>query len=142
LLGAPENITDLVIPRNMIAPNSFVVQWSEPYSNPVCGPVQYLITVSTGGIVISNDTINRTTYTANGLSQNTEYRINFTAINKGGKSYTTSVKATTGNGGKSIKCSVCTLYNKYPSVCTIVHCKYPVCTVPSCINIYEKLVVC
>jgi len=100
---------DLVIPHNMITPNLFVVHWSKPSSDPVCGQ-------STGGIVISNVTVNRTTYIATGLSQNSKHRINVTAINKGGKSITASVKATTGNGGKPImhiKCSICTLYNAH-----------------------------
>ena len=107
--GLPENITDLIIPSNMIAPNSFVAQWSKPFSDPVCGPVQYIVTVSTGGIVISNDTVNGTAYTASGLSQNSEHRINITAVNNGGKGISSSVKTTTGNGGKCMDLYLCTV---------------------------------
>jgi len=89
-----------------------VAQWSKPSSDPVCGPVQYIITVSTGGIVISNVTINRTNYTATGLSENTDYRINVTAINKAGNGNVTSKDITTENGGK---CTFCV--DNIPSAC-------------------------
>ena len=68
----------------MITSTSFVVQWSEPSSNSVCGTVQYIVTVATGGIVISNDTVNGTTYTATGRESNTMYTIYLAAYNAAG----------------------------------------------------------
>ncbi|XP_065888473.1 uncharacterized protein [Dysidea avara] len=97
--GSPSSVTDLVVPPNKITPTSFVAQWSKPSSSPVCGPVQYMVTVSTtGGVVISNRTINRTTFTATNLSDNTQYKINITAINKGGNGISASAETTTRNG--------------------------------------------
>jgi len=84
----------------MITPTSFVVQWSEPSSDPACGPVQYIVTVSTGAIVICNSTTSQTDYTVTGLSPNTEYRVSVTAVNNGGNGITASKESTTKNGGK------------------------------------------
>jgi len=86
----------------MITPTSFFVQWSEPSSDPVCGPVQYTVTVSTGGIVISNVTINRTEYTAMELYYNTIFETTVTAINNGGKGDPTTRNVMTLNTGKYI----------------------------------------
>jgi len=47
LSGPPDEVTNLNIPCEMITPTSFVVQWSEPSSDAVCGPVHYIVTVST-----------------------------------------------------------------------------------------------
>jgi len=102
LPGPPGNITDLTIPPNMITPSSFVAQWSEPSSDPVCGIVQYIVTVYTGGIVISNDTIDKTTYTATSLSNNTEYSISIIPINNGGAGISANITAITKNGGESV----------------------------------------
>ena len=97
--GPPGSIPDLTIPPDMITSTSFVAQWSEPYSNPVCGPVQYIVTVSTGGRVISNVTIDETTYTATGLCGNTNYTSIATAFNDGASGPSTSMVATTGKPG-------------------------------------------
>jgi len=84
IVGPPEIITDLSIPPDMITSTSFVVQWSEPSSDPVCGPVQYIVTVATGGIMISNFTVNGTTYTVTGREHNTLYTIYLAAYNAAG----------------------------------------------------------
>jgi len=89
-----------MIPSNMITPTSFVVQWSKPSSDPVCGPVQYIVTVSTGGRMINNSTVSQTNCTVTGLSPNTEYRVSVTAVNNGGNGIATNEEATTKNGGK------------------------------------------
>jgi len=78
LLGSPGIVMNLTIPPDMITPSSFVAQWSEPSSDPVCGTVQYIVTVYTGGIVISIDTINEITYSATGLFDDTEYSVSIT----------------------------------------------------------------
>ena len=78
----PNEVINLSIP--MIKPTSFMAQWSEPSSDPVCGTVQYIVTVYTEGIVISNETINTTAFNATGLCVNTSYEINVTAINNAG----------------------------------------------------------
>ena len=105
-LGPPGNITDLTIPPDMITLNSFVVQWSKPSSDPVCGTVQYIVTVYTGGIVISNDTIEGITYTATVDRANTHYTINLTAYNAAGNSATASKQVfITNSESKYIVCA-------------------------------------
>jgi len=70
----------------------------------VCGTVQYIVTVTvyTGGIVISNDTINEMTYSATGLSDDTEYSVSITPTNNGANGNSTDVTAATTRGGKFI----------------------------------------
>ena len=84
----------------MITSISFVAQWSEPSSDPVCGPVQYIVTVSTGGMVITNVTVNRTNYTVRKLCSNTVYEINVTAISNAGSGHPVTVNVATMNTGK------------------------------------------
>ena len=118
-LGPPGKITHLTIPPDMITPSSFVAQWSEPSSDPVCGRVRYIVTVYTGGIVISNNTIEGTTYTAAVDRTNLNYTINVTAYNAAGISATTSkqVWTTTDSEGKHFVClCVCVCV----SVCELV----------------------
>ena len=88
-------ITDLTIPPDMITSTSFEVQWSEPSSDPVCGRIQYIVTVYTGGIVISTDTIEMTTYIATGLCSNSSYKVHVSAENIAGKSIPTTNKIMT-----------------------------------------------
>ena len=119
-IGSPSSVTDLVVPPNKITPTSFVAQWSKPSSSPVCGPVQYMVTVSTtGGVVISNRTINRTTFTATNLSDNTQYKINITAINKGGNGISASAETTTRNGGKCTHSVMLYIQSKDPFLFTL-----------------------
>ena len=80
----PDRVIDLGI--HMVTSCSFLAQWFEPFSDPVCGTVQYIVTVYTGGIVISSDTTEKTNYTAMGLDSNTLYEINVTAISDSGRS--------------------------------------------------------
>ena len=101
-LGSPDKVTNLTIPHDMITQTSFFVQWSKPFSDPVCGPVQYTITVSTGGMAISYVTINETEYHATGLYNNTMYETTVTAINNGGKSDPATRNVTTLIAGKYI----------------------------------------
>ena len=84
----------------MITPTSFVVQWSEPSSHPVCGTVQYIVTVYNGGIVISTDTIEGTTYNATGLCSNSSYEVNVYADNIAGKSIPSAVRVITSPASK------------------------------------------
>ena len=71
---------------HLVSSCSFVAQWSEPSSDPVCGTVQYIVTVYSGGIVISNNTTKKTNYTVLGLGNNTLFEINVTAVNDAGSS--------------------------------------------------------
>jgi len=124
LPGPPGNITDLIIPANMTASNSFVAQWSEPSSDPVCGTVQYIVTVYTGGTVISNDTFEKTNFTATNLSDDTAYSIDVTPINNGGAGISASAETTTIIGGKNTY-SATLLQSRQPLSCmylNILHC--------------------
>ena len=112
--GSPDVITDLTIPPDMITSTSFVVQWSEPSSDPVCGTVQYIVTVYTGGIVISTDTIEMTTYIANGLCSNSTYKVHVSAENIAGKSIPTANKIMTKPEGTLVN----SLMHAYIDVCT------------------------
>ena len=104
----PSRVIDLDI--HMVSSCSFVAQWSEPSSDPVCGTVQYIVTVCSGGIVISNDTINTTNYTAVGLHNNTLYEINVTAINDAGSSDPVTREVTTKESGMYPCCFVLQFY--------------------------------
>jgi len=103
----PDAITDLYAPPHLITSSSFVVHWSEPSSDVVCGPVQYIITVSTGGIITWNITINRTTYTATGLCSNTSYKVNVFADNIAGNSIPTTIRIMTIPSGKLVNSYSC-----------------------------------
>ena len=52
--------------------------------------------------MISNDTINEMTYSATGLSDDTEYSVSIAPINNGANDNSTDVTATTTRGGKFI----------------------------------------
>jgi len=81
---SPDRVIDFDI--HLVSSCSFVAQWSEPSSDPVCGTVQYIVTVYSGGIVISNNTTKKTNYTVLGLGNNTLFEINVTAVNDAGSS--------------------------------------------------------
>ena len=102
-LGPPGIITNLTILFDMTTSTSFVAHWSEPSSNVVCGPVQYIVIVSTGGMVITTDTINGTTFNVTGHAMYSSYTINLTAYNAAGIGSSTIKQVTTNNNhGKDI----------------------------------------
>ena len=82
----------------MITSTSLVDQWSEPSSNPVCGPVRYIVTVYTGGIVISNDNTIGTAFNAMKLCNNTFYDVTVTTINNAGSGHPVTVNVTMNTG--------------------------------------------
>ena len=82
LTGLPGGITGISISPDTITACSFVVQWSEPSSDPVCGTVWYTVTISTeGGILIITDNTTMTNYSVTGLNSSTLYSVNVTASN-------------------------------------------------------------
>ena len=88
--GPPGAISDVIIPPDAITASSFVVQWSRPSSDPVCGPVQYTVTVTTGGMLIITDSTTLTHYDVTGLNNNTVYNVSVTASNNAGSSSSVS----------------------------------------------------
>ena len=104
LTGPPGDISDIIIPPDTITACSFVVQWSKPYSDQMCGPVQYTITVTTGGDMIITDTTTLTHYDVTGLNNNTVYHVTVTASNNAGSSSSSvsNVRVMTNSNGKLI----------------------------------------
>ena len=86
LTGPPDDINDVNIPPDTITACSFVVQWSRPSSDPVCGSIWHTVTVTEGGMLIINDTTTLTTYNVTGLTINTLYHVAVTANNNAGSS--------------------------------------------------------
>ena len=104
LTGPPGDISNIIIPSDTITACSFIVQWSRPYSDPMCGPVQYTVTVTTGGDIIITNTTTLTHYDVTGLNANTVYHVSVTASNNAGRSSsgTTSVSVMTNNNSKCL----------------------------------------
>ena len=103
LTGSP-NISDMNIQSDSITACGFVVQWSEPSSNSVCGSVLYTVTISTeGGLWIINDNITLTHYAITGLNSNTQYIVNVTASNNAGSSSSSNTMVTTSNDGEFVR---------------------------------------
>ena len=104
LTGPPGDITDIIIPPDIITACSFVVQWSRPSSDPVCGPVQYTVTILIeGGMLIINDNTMLTNYTVTELNGNIVYYVAVTASNNAGSSGSvTNVRVMTNSIGKFI----------------------------------------
>ena len=99
LTGPPDDITDIYISPDTITACSFVVQWSESTSDPLCGTVWYTVTISTeGGILIITDNTTMTNYTITGLNSNTLYNVNVTASNNAGSSDPTGTSVMTNSG--------------------------------------------
>ena len=100
--GPPDDITGINISPNTITACSFVVQWSEPSSDPVCGTVWYTVTISTeGGILIITDNTTMTNYNiTGGLNDNTVYHVNVTASNNAGSSSSATTSIRTNSNGK------------------------------------------
>ena len=70
----------------------------------MCGPVQYMVTVTEGGVLIINDNTTLTNYHATGLNNNTVYTITVTTSNNAGSTRPTFIISTlTNNNGKSIR---------------------------------------
>ena len=99
LTGLPGDITGINISPDTITACSFVVQWSEPSSDPVCGTVWYTVTISTeGGMLIITDNTTMTNYSVTGLNSNTLYSVNVTASNNAGSSDTNGTSVMTNSG--------------------------------------------
>ena len=94
----PDRVKDLSI--HMVTSCSFLARWFEPFSDPVCGTVQYIVIVYTRKRVISNNITNSTNYTAVGLHSNTLYEINVTAISDSGRSDPVTREVITNEIGK------------------------------------------
>ena len=101
LTGPPDDINDVNISPDTITACSFVVQWNNASSDPVCGSVWYTVTVSTEeGILIITDNTTMTNYNVTGLNDSTVYHVNVTASNNAGSSDSTSMSVMTNSGGK------------------------------------------
>ena len=99
--GPPDDITDINISPDTITACSFVVQWSKPSSDPVCGSVWYTVTISTeGGILIITDNTTMTNYNVTGLNDNTVYHVTVIASNNAGSSNVASMMIMTNSNGK------------------------------------------
>ena len=83
--GPPGDISDVNIPPDTITACSFVVQWSRPSSDPVCGSVWYTVTVTEGGMLIMANTTQTNSHVT-GLTNNTSYFVTVTASNNAGNS--------------------------------------------------------
>ena len=109
LIGPPDDINDVNIPPDTITACSFVVQWSRPSSDPVCGSIWYTVIVTEGGMLIINDTTTLTTYNVTGLTVNTLYHVAVTANNNAGSSNSnaSSISIRTNNNSKFIDFVIC-----------------------------------
>ena len=107
LTGPPGDISVVNILPDTITACSFVVQWSRPSSDPVCDPVQYIVTITEGGMLIVNDTTTLTDYHVTGLTNNTSYNVTVTASNNAGSSSATNMSIMTNNNGKSMHMYAC-----------------------------------
>ena len=106
LTGPPGGITDINISPDTITACSFVVQWSESSSDPVCGTVWYTVTISTeGGILIITDNTTMTNYSVTGLNSSTLYSVNVTASNNAGSSDPIGTSFITNNIGMYVYCT-------------------------------------
>ena len=101
--GPPSNISDINIPENTITACGFVVQWTRPSSDPVCGTVWYTVTILTeGGMMIITDNTTLTNYNVTGLNTTVTYNVSVIGSNNAGSSSPTSVMIMTNNNGEFI----------------------------------------
>ena len=104
LTGPPGVISDVIIPPDTITACSFVVQWSRPSSDPVCGLVWYTVAIfPEGGMLIINDDTTLTNYIVTGLNDTTLYHIIVIPSNNAGSGYGTSTSIRNNNNGKSVR---------------------------------------
>ena len=69
----------------------------------MCGPVQYTVTVTEGGMLIITDSTTLTHYDVTGLNNITLYHVTVTASNNAGSSSSVSnVRLMTNSNGESI----------------------------------------
>ena len=101
--GPPGDISGVAIPPDAITACSFVVQWSRPSSDPVCGSVLYIVAIyiTEGGVLIFTDNTTLTTCNVTGLNGNTLYHVIVTAGNNAGNSSAVSIRTIT--NGKSVR---------------------------------------
>ena len=112
LTGPPGDFSYVNIQSDSITACGFVVQWSEPFSNPACGSVIYTVIVSTeGGLWIITDVTKLTYHTVTGLNSNTQYTVNVTASNNAGSSSIPIIMMTSSDGEfvKSVHSLLCNL---------------------------------
>ena len=96
LIGPPDVITNVNILPDTITAYTLAVQWSEPSSDPFCGSVWYIVTVSTErGRLIITDNATMTNYNVTGLISNTLYSVNVTASNNAGSNDPTGTSVIT-----------------------------------------------
>ena len=125
ITGPPDDITDINISPDTITACSFVVQWSKPSSNPMCGSVWYTVTILTeGGMLIITDNTTMTNYTVTELNDNTVYHVTVTASNNAGSSNVTSMMIMTNSNGKLCVSNCAYTVHTYMSRC-IVHTYVP-----------------
>ena len=99
LTGPPGDFSNVSIQSDSITACGFVVQWSEPSSNPVCGSVIYTVTISTaGGLWSITEDTTLTHYAVTGLNSNTQYIVNVTASNNAGSSSSSDMIMTSSDG--------------------------------------------
>ena len=104
LTGPPGDISDVNILPDTITACSFVVQWNEASSDPVCGSVWYTVTILTeGGMLTITDNTTLTNYNVTGLNNNTVYNVSVTASNNAGSSSNATMSTMTNSNGKSIR---------------------------------------
>ena len=117
----PDDITDINISPDTITACSFVVQWSEPSSDPVCGTVWYTVTISTErGILIITDNTTMTNYNVTGgLNDNTVYHVIVTASNNAGSSGSATTSIRTNSNGK-LYIRICNCVYSYVPRCVFV----------------------
>ena len=111
--GPPGDISDVIIPPDTITACSFVVQWSRPSSDPMCGLVWYTVTVTTGGVLIINGSTTRTDYNVTGLNSSTTYNVNVNARNNAGSSSSTIMSIMTDNNGESVRGMYLDLFEEF-----------------------------
>ena len=122
LTGPPGDISDIIIPPDTITACSFVVQWSRPSSDPVCDPVQYTVTVATGGMLIITDSTTITHYNVIGLNDNTVYNVGVTASNNAGSiGSVNNVRIMTNSNGESIYQTCAYIFIKSPFIIMTLH---------------------
>ena len=111
LTDLPGAITGINVSPDTITACSFVVQWSEPSSDPFCGTVWYIVTISTeGGTLNITDNTTMTNYSVTGgLNNNTVYHVNVTASNNAGSSDPTGTSVITNSIGKFVAMHLATI---------------------------------